>query len=71
MRVRISRIVPMIPQILPAWVVPRPLGSMVPASISLRSPAPITQAAMASGRTNDQTENAENENKSAAMWFHN
>jgi hypothetical protein len=42
--------VAIIPQTRPAFVLPRPLGSMVPVSISLRSLRPMTQAAMPSGR---------------------
>mgnify|MGYP002261073266 CR=1 FL=1 len=39
----------MMPQILPALVVLRPLGSMAPASISFKSPLPMIQAAMPNG----------------------
>ncbi len=42
--------VPIIPKMRPAFVLLRPLGSIVPASIAFRSRWPMTQAAIPSGR---------------------
>jgi len=43
-------ITPIIPQILPALVIPRPAGSIIPASIFFKSPFPMIQAAMPNGK---------------------
>jgi hypothetical protein len=61
----------MIPQIFPAWVVPRPLGSMVPASYLFEVPGSHDPGRDGQRRANNQAEDAKNENKCAAMWFHN